>query len=146
MTKRILWIDDDYYAIQGLFRPIEKAGYNIDVATSAFDGYIKAQNWKNYDLIVVDLIIPISEEDTVPDVVKNWEKEEKYDCVGIGLASWLLLELYVTCPVIILSVISDPILKYKLENLGLAGSIRKSGLLPTDLKNEIFKILKSKHV
>jgi hypothetical protein len=30
-----------------------------------------------------------------------------------------------------------------LENLGLAGYIQKSGLLPTDLKNEIYKIIES---
>lgn len=140
MTKRILWIDDDYYAIKGLFRPLEKAGYNVDVAVSAYEGFQKAQRWRGYDLIVVDLIIPISEEESVPDIVKDWGNE-KNTYVGIGLVKWLIQQVQATCPVIILSVIPDPITAYRLENLQLTGFIRKSGLLPTDLKNEIFKIL-----
>lgn len=142
MNNRILWIDDDYYAIQGLFRPIEKEGYKIDVALSALDGYRKAQKWQGYDLIVVDLIIPISQEETAPEPVKSWDNQEDYGYVGIGLIKWLLSEIKPDCPIIILSVVPDPITAYGLEELGLAGYIRKSGLLPTNLKSELMGILK----
>ncbi len=141
MNKNILWIDDDYYAIQGLFRPIENEGYKLDKATSALDGYRKSQNWAIYDLIVVDLIIPISQEETAPDIVKNWDNKEEYDHVGLGLAKWLLKDIQVKCPVLILSVVPNPISTYKLEGLGLAGYILKSGLLPSRLKNELFNII-----
>ena len=143
MSKKILWIDDDYYAIQGLFRPLEKGGgYIVETAISALDGFNKAQKWKNYDLIVVDLILPISEQqEKIPDVVSGWEDEGKFEHVGIGLVKWLLLDMKVKCPVVILSVIPNPITAYKLDNIGLTGYIRKSGLLPTVLKEEIYSML-----
>ena len=141
MNKRILWIDDDYYSINGLFRPLEKDGFNLDVAISALDGYNKLKNWKHYDLIVIDLIIPISQEEDAPDIVKSWDNQDKYAYVGIGIIEWLLLDIQAKCPVLILSVVPDPITTFHLESLGIAGSIRKSGLLPTDLKNQIYRIL-----
>jgi CheY-like chemotaxis protein len=143
MTKKILWIDDDFYAIQGLLRPIQKEGYKVDVALSALDGYRKAQHWKDYDLIVVDLILPISQEETAPDIVKSWDSQEKYRFVGLGLINWLLKELQAKCPVMILSVVANPISTYGLEHLGLAGCIRKSGLLPLELKEELIKAINS---
>lgn len=145
MNKKILWIDDDYYAIQGLFRPIEKEGFKLEVAISALDGYRKAHKWKDYDLIVVDLIIPIAQQqETAPDIVNNWDNVNEHEYVGIGLAKWLLKDMKVTCPVLILSVVPDPVSTYKLENLGLAGHIQKSGLLPSTLKDELLKIIQEK--
>ena len=141
MSEKILWIDDDYYAIQGLFRPLEKENYQVDVALSAVEGYEKAQRWQEYDLIVVDLILPVSQEETAPEPVRSWDDQEKYPYVGIGLVEWLLRDLRVECPVIVLSVVPDPISMSKLEELGVSGFIRKSGLLPTDLKDELMPIL-----
>ena len=54
MKQRILWIEDDHFAIKGLVRPLELLGFKIDVATSAIEGFHKAQNWKSYDLILVE--------------------------------------------------------------------------------------------
>lgn len=141
MNKTILWIDDDYYSIQGLFRPITVSGYRVDVAVSALEGYRKAQNWKNYDLIVVDLIIPVSQlQETAPEIVKSWENEDEHVYVGVGLVKWLLTKLGAKCPVIILSIVPDPISTYELDGIGLAGHIQKDGLLPSKLKEDIIKI------
>ena len=142
MNKQILWIEDDYFAIQGLFRPVEKDGYKFDTAFTALDAYRKAQNWKNYDLIVVDLIIPISQGEIVPDIVKSWDDTEVYEYVGIGLIKWLMTEVQAKCPVVILSVVPDPIATYKIEDFGISGYIQKSGLLPSSLKIEISEFIK----
>ncbi|RPI95726.1 MAG: response regulator [Chloroflexi bacterium] len=142
MSKSILWIDDDYYAIQGLFRPLVVSGYQVDVAISALEGYRKAQNWKTYDLIVVDLIIPVSQlQESAPSLVESWGNEEEYSYVGLGLVKWLLTVQKAQCPVAILSIVPDPVATYNLSALGIAGFIRKDGLLPSRLKAEILKIL-----
>jgi len=39
--------------------------------------------------------------------------------------------------------VRDPIFLFGLENLGLAGYIQKSGLLPTDIKNKILETIKT---
>ncbi len=139
MARQILWIEDDYYAIQGLMRPLEKAGFTVDPAPSAYDGYIKAMHWQSYDLITVDLILPLSNDDRIlPEKVAAWQGEEY---AGVGLLKWLLTELKVQCPVLLLSVVRHPTQTYHLENIGLAGYLPKRGLLPSHVKEEIFRLL-----
>lgn len=142
MNKKILWIDDDYYAISGLFRPLQRDNYEIVPAISALDGFREAQKWKNYDLIVVDLIIPaVQQQETAPEIVRRWEDENEYKQVGIGIVKWLLQDLKVKCPVVILSVVRDPINIYGLGEIGLAGHIQKGELLPSALKSQIESFL-----
>jgi CheY-like chemotaxis protein len=139
MNKKILWIEDDFYAIKGLVRPLTKLGYEIDVATSALDGYKKAQQWRQYDLLVVDLIIPVCEHDiSIPEIVQSWAQEKH---VGIGLAKWLKLEQKVDRPILLLSVVRDPIARFELAEFGLEHCLSKSGLLPTKVKDTVLSLL-----
>lgn len=139
MNKKILWIEDDFYAIKGLVRPLTKLGFEIDVATSALDGYKKAQQWRQYDLVVVDLIIPVCEHDiSIPEIVQSWAQEKH---VGIGLAKWLKSEQKVDRPILLLSVVRDPIARFNLADFGLEHCISKSGLLPTKVKDTVLRLL-----
>jgi len=137
MSTKILWVEDDYYNYQSLFRPLQRRGIEVDYALSALDGYQKAQHWKQYAVIVVDIILPPKREPgSLPDIVKTWEKEKFF---GIGLVKWLLKELKVDCPVIILSVVDNPVDDYGLQGLELADYIPKRGLLPSELTKRILK-------
>ncbi len=139
MKMRILWIEDDYYIIKGLVLPLEKAGFNIDIAKSALIGYQKAREWKNYDLILLDLILPSADDDKpLPDLIRTWDQEE---FIGLGLVKWLFATLKVEVPVILLSVIEDPISTYHLEELGVSEALLKRGLLPSQVKATVFKTL-----
>ena len=142
MKKCILWIEDDYFAINGLIRPLEREGFMFDVATSAVEGFYKAQQWQAYDVILVDLILPLADNDEeLPEKVRAWNNEPY---VGIGLLKWLKAELHVTCPVLMLSVVRDPIPKFHLENLKLVGYLPKRGLLPSQVKANVLKIIESR--
>ena len=139
MKKCILWIEDDYFAINGLIRPLEHEGFTFDVATSAVEGFYKAQHWQAYDVILVDLILPLANgEEDLPEKVRAWNNEPY---VGIGLLKWLKAELQVQCPVLMLSVVRNPIPKFHLEKLGLAGYLPKRGLLPSQVKANVLKII-----
>jgi DNA-binding NarL/FixJ family response regulator len=142
-AMRIIWIEDDYYAIKGLVRPLEKSEkitFKIDVATSALEGFQKLGSSQAYDLIVVDLILPLFDQPgNLPAEVASW-KEQKY--VGIGLIRWLMSDVRPGCPVLILSVVEDPIQAFGLQDLGLVGSLPKRGLLPSVVKEHVFNILK----
>jgi len=139
MKKRILWIEDDYYAIKGLVRPLEKAGFQIDIATAAVEGFRKATNWETYDLILADLIMPLSDSgESLPEIVGSWAIE-RY--AGVGLLKWMMLDLKVGCPVLIVSVVQDPISTFDLGDLGLAGYLLKRGLLPSEVKKEVYRVL-----
>ncbi len=131
MSKRILWIEDDYYNYQSLMRPLMNLGVSIDYALSGFEGYERCKNWKKYNLIVVDVILPLSKDTNVlPPEVKAWGNEPY---VGIGLVRWIKTKLKATCPIIILSVMDDLETKYDLGNLGINDYISKRGLLPSNI-------------
>ncbi len=129
--KKILWIEDDYYHIQALFFHIEKLGYMIRPALNALDGYYEAKKWRNYEAIVVDIILPLRvPNQKLPSPVDQWAKEA---FPGIGLLKWLLTELKPRCPVLILSVWDDPIEKFHLEDLPIQEVIVKKALGPKQL-------------
>jgi hypothetical protein len=121
---------------------MEKLNFEIDIANSALEGYQMAQNWETYDILVVDLIIPLSgDEKAIPQIVKEWEKEP---FVGIGLAKWLVTELSISVPILLLSVVQNPLTVYDLKKFGLQYYLPKSGLLPSLVKEEILRILGEK--
>jgi len=136
--KKLLWIEDESFMIRSLFRPLERDGIDVEIATSAAKGFYRCQKWQQYDAIVLDLIIPISDKpEKIPSIVMQWEKEMY---VGIGLAKWLLVEAKVRCPVVVLSI-NRPSDDDNLINLGLAGYISKNGLLPSQLRKQIMQFL-----
>lgn len=142
MKNKILWVEDESFMIKGLLRPMEKLNFEIAIANSALEGYQMAQNWETYDILVVDLIIPLSgDEKAVPQIVKEWEKEP---FVGIGLAKWLVTELSISVPILLLSVVQNPLTVYDLKKFGLQYYLPKSGLLPSLVKEEILRILGEK--
>jgi len=139
MKNRILWIEDEAFMVKGLLRPMEKIGFQVEVAKSALEGFQKALSWKQYDIIVVDLIIPLSSDElTLPETVRQWD-DEAY--VGVGLAKWMAVELKVEIPILLLSVVRNPLMAYDLEQFGLEHYLSKSGLLPSHVKDEILRIL-----
>jgi CheY-like chemotaxis protein len=138
--NRILWVEDDLYAIKGLIRPLQNEGFLFDIAESALEAYYKGQVWKSYDLIVVDLILPLSNDsEQVPSVVQSWESKGEY--LGIEIVKWLLTGIKAECPVVILSVVRDPISRFNLRNVGVAGYLLKRGLLPSTVRDEVLGIL-----
>lgn len=140
--NKILWVDDDYFHIQSLLRQVEKKGYKIDYALNAADGFVKAKNWKEYKIIIVDIILPLSNHnEKLSDTVKSWELE---DYPGVGFLKWLLLELKVKIPVVVLSVIEDLLDKYELQGLGVAEVITKTGQGPSQIAERLNQYLKSK--
>lgn len=131
MNNRILWVEDDYYHIQGLMRPLIKKGISVDFALNGFEAYNKCKNWKKYDFIIIDLILPLTKDNTtLPEEVKTWEREQY---VGIGLIKWLRNELRATFPIIVLSVNSNVIDKYELADLRINANISKMGVSPSNL-------------
>jgi len=142
MNNRILWIEDDSYMIQGLLRPLKDEGYVFDVATSAMDAYHKVLRNQDYAMFMVDLILPLSDGDEkISPIVDAWDNEPY---VGIGVAKWLARDLGIKSPILLLSVVEDPISKYGLKEYGLRSCLSKGGLFPSILKTEVLYILNSK--
>lgn len=139
MERRILWIEDDYYAVKGLVRPLEKRGIKVIKATSAIEGMRLAEDPESYDLIIVDLILPLSDtSDPVPPEIEKW-RDERY--VGVGLIKWLLTDRQVRCPVLVLSVVNDAPATFGLDGMTIAGQLPKRALLPSAVEAAVLDLL-----
>jgi len=142
MKNHILWIEDDSYVIKGLLSPLEDEGYSFDIATSAMDAYQKVLQNQDYTMYMVDLILPLSDGDEkVSPIVEAWDSEPH---VGIGVAKWLACDMGIKSPILLLSVVENPISRYGLKKYGLRFCLSKGGLLPSILKKEVLHILNSK--
>ena len=140
MKKRILWMEDDYYAIRGLMRPLELEGFKIDVATSVSECYIKGQAWTVYDMIIVDLILPLSNDENIPVEITKWI-DENMEYPGIGMVKWFIEEKKVDCPLLILSVVNDVFERFQLPKNKSIKILSKKGILPSKIKQEVLNII-----
>ena len=139
MDKKVLWVEDDYYHIQFLFQHLAKEGMTVTPALSAFDAYQAIEHGAKFDLMIVDIILPISSTlEKLPTAMAKWE-DEKYP--GVALIKWLKTEKKVKCPVVILSVIDEPISEFGLQDLEISDSIHKKRLGPSAFAERILKLL-----
>jgi CheY-like chemotaxis protein len=141
MKKQILWIEDDYYSINGLIRPLENQGFAFKVAASATESYKIVKANSSFDMYIVDMIMPMSnDENEIPLIVKNWDNEEH---IGIGIAKWLLCDLGVKRPVLLMSVAGNPIMKAGLNKYKNCYYLSKKGLLPSKVKETVIQIFEN---
>jgi DNA-binding response OmpR family regulator len=63
-AKTVLCIEDDRFIGEMYVRSLEKAGFSVDWLVDGDDGLVAARN-KNYDFILVDLLLPNRKGDEV---------------------------------------------------------------------------------
>ena len=138
--KKILWIEDYIYEIQFLLRPFEDEGYKIDHARSADEGYLKAKNWKQYSMIMIDIRLKKSDGISLPI---NEEINFLYgDNRGLDIIDWLLNVQKADIPIIILTIIHEKQLPRLYDQKNIL-YISKRGLLPRELKENVLSWIAS---
>lgn len=137
MSKKILWIEDDYYHLQGLVRGLKREGFEIVPAYSGLDAHNELKKWQSYVAIIVDLILPTSvteEASPLPALAA-----EKF--VGMGILRYMMQELKVRVPVIVLTVVTDPDARAEMEALGVKEVLFKGDLLPPQVQESLHRAL-----
>ena len=135
---KILWIEDQYDLLKGMLRPLSKGGHTVEYAVNAYDGWVKAKNWKHYALIVVDLILPLSDSpERLPAEIAHW-KDEKYP--GIGLLKWLLGTVDETCKVVVITVVPDDLSRYGVDRARVV-ELAKQDLRPSVVARTLTPLL-----
>jgi CheY-like chemotaxis protein len=127
-TKKILWIEDDAFLLGGLVRPLEKDGYQIVVARNEKEA-LKALENEEFDLILFDIIIPSGSD------------EDYVEYVGLRLADEIVTKRNIRTPIIAISVVSRPDILDNFYKLGFKKIFSKGHVLPSELKEEVNKIL-----
>ncbi len=68
--KTILCIEDDRFIGEMYVRSLKKAGYTVEWVVDGSDGLVAARN-KQYDLIILDLMLPEQRGDQILDALRN---------------------------------------------------------------------------
>ncbi|OYX41301.1 response regulator [Candidatus Saccharibacteria bacterium 32-49-12] len=72
--KTILMIEDDRFIGEMYARSLQKAGYEIDWTVDGNDGLIAARN-KDYDLILLDVMLPERRGTDILDALKGGSED-----------------------------------------------------------------------
>jgi CheY-like chemotaxis protein len=148
--KKILWVEDDYYHLKGLTRPLEKAGFEVIPARSVVEAKSLLGEWQSFQLIILDLIIPYSDtelatSDPEPHLnFKNGKLSENVSLLvrnGLILFDYIVSDLKVNIPILILSIVQTNHIIKDLLNRGAARSVKKEGLIPKDVQNMVLDII-----
>ena len=68
--KTILFIEDDRFIGEMYVRSLTKEGYTVDWMVDGNDGLVAARN-KEYDLIIIDIMLPEQRGDQILDVLRT---------------------------------------------------------------------------
>ena len=70
MIKTILCVEDDRFIGEMYVRSLQKAGYDVTWVVNGNDGLVAARN-QNFDLIILDLMLPEQRGDQILDALRN---------------------------------------------------------------------------
>ena len=70
MIKTILSVEDDRFIGEMYVRSLQKAGYDVTWVVDGNDGLGAARN-QNFDLIILDLMLPEQRGDQILDALRN---------------------------------------------------------------------------
>lgn len=70
MIKTILCVEDDRFIGEMYVRSLQKAGYDVTWVVDGNDGLVAARN-QNFDLIILDLMLPEQRGDQILDTLRN---------------------------------------------------------------------------
>ena len=70
MIKTILCVEDDRFIGEMYVRSLQKAGYDVTWVVDGNDGLVAARN-HNFDLIILDLMLPEQRGDQILDALRN---------------------------------------------------------------------------
>jgi CheY-like chemotaxis protein len=130
ITKKILWIEDSAYSLKSLVKPLEEKGYRIIYADTESKA-LEVLAGDKFDLILFDIILPSGSDDP----------KDFTDYVGVRLAEEIVINRKIKTPIIGISVVNNPIILEKLEDLGFKKILPKGHVLPSDLLRDVEKIL-----
>ena len=136
MAKKILWIEDDYYHLQGLVSPLKKMNFEIDAVESYDEALVFLKNWRDYDLIILDLLMPNMKETDFREDLKPWHYGREL--------FYYMKELNVDKPIIIISIVQYRKLIEELLQNGASMHLEKIDLLPIQVKDAVLSLLNKK--
>lgn len=133
--KRMLWVEDDYFRLRGLTRPLKKKGLEIVFAKDEKEATGLLDKKERFDIFLIDIIIPEGIDD------RKVASVEVRENVGVDLIRRIRQNYNLSIPILVLTVVEDPIILQEIRNLGVSTIIPKGNFHPSELENEVALVL-----
>ncbi len=123
---KVLIVDDDKFLLDMYATKFKSLGHDVEVSVGAPDALTKLRSGDSPDALVLDIIMPVMD--------------------GLELLATIRKEnLAPNASVVMLTNESDPAKIEEAKKLGVAGYIVKATSIPSEVVEEVIKILTAKH-
>jgi CheY-like chemotaxis protein len=148
MKNRILWIEDESNLLKNMLRILIKEGFVIDNIDNKKDAIIKIdQGISEYDLIILDIILPSGEDLTEETYYSTLEKISDFE--GIELIEYLKNHNPENVPIVIITIISQNEVRERITTLfedksyNIKDVLYKSNLRQSEIGSSIYNAIKT---
>lgn len=126
LKPRILITDDDVYNRDFYKELLTDAGYQVETAANGDECIARLQSDDRYDLILLDIVMPVKDGMETLTVLQNTPYRAKHG------------------PIYMLSALGQDTVLDNAKNLGSDGYIVKTDITPDQLIGKVKEILKTK--
>ena len=141
-NKRILWIDDDVYVLQSILLPLEKRGHQVEKVDNLgqAEELVKQNGADHFHLLVVDMLMPPHDN---RGEVPLWLKDRVHPSGANGAVfiHHARHNLCVPGPILILSIVGDPISEYQLEDDPSLHFVHKPRIKSAELVEKVIQLI-----
>jgi len=140
-TWTILWVEDDHENLDAALLPVTRQGVKVVGCSSFIEAQTRLET-ETYDLFLIDLILPLQpyNEETATAHDDAQEKHLPWYW-GVELIKFVR-EKYTSTPVIVFSVVYDPIVNATLTEIGIEASYTKGTQSNSELCDKIVELCK----
>lgn len=134
---KILWVEDEHIRLSGLIRPLRRQGAEIVTADCAKAGVEAFKNFGPFDLCIVDLIMPFSNDQGFgkAELIESHFEESNMLYAGLYVVKEIRA-LDTKIPILVLTVVYDHEVRSIIRAMN-AEVIQKGAVLPSDLSEMI---------
>jgi CheY-like chemotaxis protein len=125
----ILWVEDDYERIKGLGYFLEEEGHKFIAATTKKEAFQILDERKNFDLIIIDLILSEGEDIKPFDPFPGFKVLKR------------LKDLNLDVPIIVLTIVEDTEILNRLNKYKIVELLKKGGFKPSELREAVHRVL-----
>ncbi len=121
-NKKVLIVDDDRFLLSMYAMKFQKCGFNVDTARSGEEILNKLHDGATPDVLLIDVVMPVMD--------------------GLELLERIRKEKYVpNASVIVLSNQNRSADGERAQKLGIAGYIVKANAIPSEVVNEVIRVI-----
>ncbi len=122
-AKQVFIVDDDRFLLNMYAIKFKKSGFEVETATGGEDALLKLRNGLSPNILLLDIVMPVMNG---LELLENIRKEK----------------LAPSAIVIVLSNQNQSADLEKANELGIAKYIVKANAIPSEVVNEVIKIIK----